>query len=367
MKAQAALFRNINEPLSIEEVDIDDPGPTEVLVRTSACGVCHSDLHFIQGSIQGPSPTIPGHEPAGVVVQVGDLVRRVAPGDHVIACTSMFCGQCSQCLQGRPYLCTDRGACRRPKGSPPRISQNGEEIYQFADLSGFSDHMLVHERALVKIDEDIPLDRASLIGCGVTTGVGAALNTAKVQPGSTVAVFGAGGVGNSIIQGSRIAGAKQIIAVDLTEDKLATAKHFGATDTILVEDPANDTDPVKAIKRLSHGGVDYAFDAVGSTLLTAQAFYSLAPHGTAVIVGAIPQGAKLELEPGHFYVEKTITGCFMGSNRFHIDALNYIDLYRQNKLDLDAMITRRMPLNEVNDAFNMMEAGEVTRVVLTFD
>lgn len=367
MKAKGAVFREIGTPLAIEDVDVADPEPNEVLIRTKACGVCHSDLHFVNGVIPGPSPTIPGHEPAGIVEAVGEAVRTVAVGDHIIACTSIFCGQCVQCLEGRPYLCVDRGACRRKRGGKPRISQNGEEIYQFADLSGFCELMLVHERAVVKIEDDVPLESASLIGCAVTTGVGAALNTAKVAPGSAVAVFGAGGVGIAIIQGARIAGARQIIAVDVVPDKLEVARHFGATHTVLAGDSSPDGDPVKAIKRLSRGGVDYAFDAVGTTQLSAQCLYCLAPRGTAVIVGAIPPGQRLELEPGHFYVEKTITGCFMGSNRFHIDALRYLDLYRQKKLDLDSMITARMPLDEVNEAFRLMEAGEVTRTVLTFD
>jgi len=193
MKAKAAVFREKGVDLKIEEVEIDNPQPNEVLVKTVACGVCHSDLHFVKGSILGPVPTIPGHEPAGVVEAVGSAVRSVAVGDHVIACTSMFCGRCKQCQQGRPYLCMDRRACQRKKGDTPRISLDGKPLTQFADLSAFCEKMLVHESAVVKIDDDIPLDSASLVGCAVTTGVGAALNTAKVKPGSTVAVFGAGG------------------------------------------------------------------------------------------------------------------------------------------------------------------------------
>ncbi|MPY91675.1 MAG: zinc-binding dehydrogenase [Acidimicrobiia bacterium] len=363
MKARAAIFREIGGELSIEEVDVDEAGPDEVRVRTSACGVCHSDLHFMQGSIGGPRPTIPGHEPAGVVESVGSQVRSVKPGDHVIACTSMFCGHCAQCMLGRPHLCTDRRSCRRPKGQRPRITLDGAEIHQFADLSGFSEVMLVHERAVVRIDDDVPLDRAALVGCAVTTGVGAALNTAKVAPGSSVAVFGCGGVGTSVIQGARLAGARQIIAVDIHPAKLDVARHFGATHVLL----SGDEDPVKAIKGLSGGGVDYAFDAVGNTKLSAQCLYSLAPRGLAVIVGAIPAGHKLELEPGHFYVEKSITGSIMGSNRFHIDAPRYLELYRQGRLDLDAMISARVGLGEVSDALAAMEAGEVTRSVIMFD
>jgi S-(hydroxymethyl)glutathione dehydrogenase/alcohol dehydrogenase len=363
MKARAAIFREIGGRLSIEDVEIDDPAPDEVRLRTAACGVCHSDLHFMQGSIAGPLPTIPGHEPAGIVEAVGSNVRSVKVGDHVIACTSMFCGQCPQCMKGWPHLCTNRAACRRPKGSAPRITVGGKGLAQFADLSGFAEMMLVHERAVVRIDDDIPFDRAALVGCGVTTGVGAALNTARVAPASTVAVFGCGGVGTSVIQGARIAGARQIIAIDILPKKLETARHFGATDVLL----ASDGDPVKAIKQLSGGGVDFAFDAVGNADLSAQCLYALAPRGLAVIVGAIPTGQQLHLQPGHFYVEKMLTGSIMGSNRFHIDAPHYLDLYRQGKLDLDSMISARVSLEETEDALHAMEAGEVTRSVIVFD
>ncbi|MFN0028738.1 MAG: Zn-dependent alcohol dehydrogenase [Acidimicrobiales bacterium] len=367
MKAKAAVFREIGGPISIETIDVDDPQPNEVRVTTAACGVCHSDLHFMKGSIAGALPTVLGHEPAGVVEAIGANVTSVEVGDHVIACTSMFCGGCVQCQYGRPHLCTDRRAVRRARGSAPRLSDsNGTALAQFADLSGFAEVMLLHERAVVRIDKDIPLDRASLVGCGVTTGVGAALNTAQVTPGSAVAVFGAGGVGNSVIQGARIAGARQIIAIDITAHKLEVAKGFGATHTVLVGDANPDVDPVREIKRLSGGGVDFAFDAVGLPQLAAQCLYALAPRGKAVIVGAIAKGQTLTLEPGHFYLEKTITGSLMGSNRFHIDAPRYLELYRQGKLDLDAMVSERMPLDNIDQAMAAMAAGEVTRSVIMF-
>lgn len=363
MKVKAAVFREIHRPVSIEDVDLADPGPDEVLVKTVACGVCHSDLHAVHGTIASPLPSVLGHEPAGVVLAVGDSVRNVAPGDHVIACTSMFCGSCAQCVQGRPHLCSDRGACRRADDETPRISRHGELIHQYADLAGFAEAMLLHERAVVKIDADIPLDRAALIGCAVTTGVGAALNSAKVTPGSTVVVFGAGGVGISVIQGARIAGARQIIAVDLQDQRLKSALHFGATDTI----NSSTGDTVKTIKKMTKGGADFAFDVVGLPKLLEQAFYCLAPRGTAVLVGAIAPGAMISLNAGHFFVEKRIIGCMMGSNRFTIDAPHYLELYRQGRLDLDAMVTRQAPLEGVSEAFRAMEAGEVTRTVLTFD
>jgi S-(hydroxymethyl)glutathione dehydrogenase/alcohol dehydrogenase len=366
MKAKAAIFREIGEGLTIEEIEVDDPAPDEVRVRTVACGVCHSDLHFMKGSIAGPRPAVPGHEPAGVVEAVGANVRSVKEGDHVIACTSMFCGNCKQCMLGRTHLCSNRSACRRPKGDRPRVTLGGDPISQFADLGGFAEMMLLHEKAVVAIDDDLPLDRASLVGCGVTTGVGAALNTAQVKPGSSVAVFGCGGVGVSVIQGARLAGARQIIAIDVVPSKLDTARHFGATD-VLLSGPDGEADPVRAIKRLSRGGVDYAFDAVGIPALSAQCLYAVGPRGVACIVGAIPQGQKLEVEPGHFYLEKTLIGSIMGSNHFHIDAPNYLELYRQGKLDLDAMISARVGLGEIDGALAAMEAGEVTRSVIMFD
>lgn len=362
MKIKAAVFRETHRPLSIEDVELADPGPEEVLVKTVACGVCHSDLHALHGGILSPRPAVLGHEPAGIVLAVGTQVRTVTPGDHVIACTSMFCGACAQCVQGRPHLCTDRGMCRRADADPPRVSRAGETIHQFADLGGFAEAMLLHQRAVVRIDKDIPLDRAALVGCAVTTGVGAALNTAQVTPGSSVVVFGAGGVGISVIQGARIAGARQIIAVDLVDTKLAEARKFGATDVI----NATTGDTVKTIRKMTGRGADFAFEAVGVSKLLEQAFYCLGPRGTAVVVGAIPHGETVSFNAAHFFLEKRVIGCMMGSNRFTLDAPRYLEFYRQGRLDLDAMVTRHEPLERIGEAFRAMEAGEVTRTVLTF-
>ena len=362
MRIKAAIFRETNQALTVEEVEIDEPGPREVLVRTVASGVCHSDLHCVHGNLPTRTPAILGHEPAGIVEAVGPGVTSVKAGDHVIACTSIYCGNCVQCLYGRPHLCINRAECRRPRGEKPRLVQNGVAIDQFADLAAFAEKMLLHERAVIKIAEDIPLDRAALLGCAVTTGVGAALNTAQVTPGSSVAVFGTGGVGTSIIQGARIAGARQIIAVDLLDSKLETARHFGATHSV----NASKVDPVKEIKALSEGGVDFSFEAIGNKQVLEQCFYCLAPRGICTLVGAIPVGQKIELIAGHFYIEKQIRGCFMGSNRFHIDMPRYLELYRQGRLNLDDMVSRRGHLEDVNEAFRAMEAGEVTRTVLTF-
>jgi S-(hydroxymethyl)glutathione dehydrogenase / alcohol dehydrogenase len=358
----AAIFHGPKQPLSIEEIDIDRPRGREVLVRTVASGVCHSDLHFVEGLYPFPAPAVLGHEAAGIVEEIGEGVSYVKPGDHVIACLSVFCGHCDQCLSGHPNRCSNRAETQRQSGEKPRLSQKGGTVNQFADVAGYAEKMLLHENALVKISEKMPLDRAALIGCGVTTGVGAALNTARVEPGSMVAVFGCGGVGLAAIQGARIAGARRIIAVDVFENKLAMARRMGATDTV----DASSTDPVKAIKEITGGGVDFSFEAIGLKSATEQAFYCLVPGGTATVIGMIPVGQKVEIEGRYFLTERRLQGCNMGSNRFRIDMPRYIDFYLQGGLNLDDMVTRKGRLEDVNDAFRAMKAGEVARTVLTF-
>src|ERR1700737_4824762 len=282
---KAAVFHGPNQPLSIEDVEIDKPREREVLVRTVASGVCHSDLHFVDGFYPFPAPAILGHEAAGVVEKVGKAVTYLQPGDHVISCPAVFCGFCEECMTGNLHRCSNRRATQRPRDDKPRLSQGGKPVRQFSDLSTYAEKMLVHENALVKIRDDMPLDRAALIGCGVTTGVGAVLNTAKIEPGSTVAVFGCGGVGISATQGARIAGARRIIAVDQFENKLAMAKRFGATDTV----DASNRDAIEAIREMTGAGVDYAFEAVGLKKLAEQCFECIRPGGTATIIGMIPQ------------------------------------------------------------------------------
>src|SRR5437588_6007378 len=235
---KAAMFHGAHKPLTIEDVDIDKPLGREVLVRVVASGVCHSDLHFVDGYYPFPTPAILGHEAAGVVDSVGPQVSEFKPGDHVIACLSVFCGQCEYCLTGRTHLCSTRPV--RSKDSAPKLTWKGQPVTQFANLSAYAEKMLVHSNAIVKVRDDLPFDRAALIGCGVTTGVGAALNTARVEPGSMVAVFGCGGVGLSAIQGARIAGARMIIGVDVHDHKLQTACELGATHTV----HASSSDPV---------------------------------------------------------------------------------------------------------------------------
>jgi S-(hydroxymethyl)glutathione dehydrogenase/alcohol dehydrogenase len=360
---KAAVFHGPNLPLSIEDVELDKPQDREVLIKTVASGVCHSDLHFVDGFYPYPAPAVLGHEAAGIIEEVGKQVTYVKPGDHVICCLSVFCGNCEQCMSGHPNRCSNKQATQRNPADKPRISQKGKPVNQFLDISSYCEKMLLHENAVVKIREDLPLDRAALIGCGVTTGVGAVLNTAKIEPGSTVAVFGAGGVGLAAIQGARIAGARKIIAVDMFEGKLAMAKRMGATDTV----DASNSDPVDEIRKMTGGGVDYSFEAIGLKKVAEQAFNSLKAGGTATVIGMIPVGQKVEIDGYMFLTERKLQGSNMGSNRFRIDMPKYIDFYLQGRLNLDDMISQRRKLEDVNDAFRAMKAGEVARTVLMFN
>jgi S-(hydroxymethyl)glutathione dehydrogenase/alcohol dehydrogenase len=360
---KAAVMRSTGSPLAIEDIDISDPEPHEVIVRTAAVGVCHSDLHIIDGTIPIQPPIVLGHEPAGVVEEVGSEVRAFAPGDHVIGCLSVFCGQCDFCASGRPYLCGGAATTRAPDAAP-RLSQNGEPIYQMTHLGAFAERMLVHENALVRIRDDMPLDRAALIGCGVTTGLGAALNTAKIRPGQTAAVIGCGGVGLSIIQGCRIAGAKQILAVDTADWKLELAMTLGATDGILV----GDGDARKQVLEKSSGGVDFAFEAIGTTTTAKQAVGMIKTGGAAVFVGIAPVGQNVELHAADLVLRgKSILGCMMGENQFRVDMPNYVELYLNGTLKLDEMITARLPLERINEAFDSMRKGTSARSVIVFD
>ena len=361
---KAAVFHGPKLPLSIEDVELDKPQEREVLIKTVASGVCHSDLHFVEGLYPYPAPAVLGHEAAGIIEEVGKQVTYVKPGDHVICCLSVFCGMCDQCMSGHPNRCSNKAATQRNPNDKPRISQKGKPVNQFLDISSYCEKMLLHENAVVKIREDLPLDRAALIGCGVTTGVGAVLNTAKIEPGSTVAVFGAGGVGLAAIQGARIAGARKIIAIDMFEGKLAMAKRLGATDTV----DASSSDPVDEIRKMTDGaGVDYSFEAIGLKKVAEQAFLALKPGGTATVIGMIPVGQKVELDGYMFLTERKLQGSNMGSNRFRIDMPKYIDFYLQGRLNLDDMISQRGKLEDVNDAFRAMKAGEVARTVLMFN
>lgn len=359
---KAAVFHEVGQPLTIEEVSISKPGPREVLVRTAAAGVCHSDLHFVEGLYPGITPMVLGHESAGVVEAVGSDVSYVQPGDHVISCLSVFCGHCEECLTGHMSLCVNPET-KRGEGDEPRLSKDGAAVQQFANLSSFAEQMLVHEHALVKINKDMPLDRAALIGCGVTTGVGAVFHTAAVEPGSTVAIIGCGGVGLSCINGAALAGAGKIIAVDMVDSKLEMAKTFGATHTV----NGKNGDSVEQVLELTGGGVHYSFEAIGLKQTAEDAFRMLRQGGAATIIGMIPVGTKIELTGSDFLREKKIQGSFMGSNRFRVDMPRFIDFYLQGKLHLDEMISKRIGLADINTAFDDIKSGSVARSVIVFD
>jgi S-(hydroxymethyl)glutathione dehydrogenase/alcohol dehydrogenase len=351
---KAAVLRQVKTPLQIEEVQLSKPGPHEVLIRTVAAGVCHSDLHFVEGSYPYPLPAVLGHESAGVVEQVGSEVSTVKVGDHVITCLSAFCGHCNHCLTGHMSLCVSPDT-KRARGSEPRLKEGAGDMNQFLNLSSFAEYMLIHEHACTAIRKDMPLDRAALIGCSVTTGVGAVIHT--------VAVIGCGGVGLAAVNGAAIAGAGRIIAIDMQGSKLNLAKDLGATDVV---NPA-DGDPVKQVIEMTKGGVQHSFEAIGLKATAEQAFAMLARGGTANIIGMIPVGVKIELAGSDFLGEKRIQGSLMGSNRFPIDMPRFVDFYMAGKLHLDQMIGQRIKLEQVNDAFDELRRGELARSVIMFD
>lgn len=362
---RAAVLNSIPGHLDIEEIDIAEPGPREVLIRTAAAGLCHSDLHFMEGNYSFPCPAVLGHESAGVVEAVGSMVHYVQPGDHVITCLSAFCGHCSQCTDGHLSLCENKGTeLVRQVGEPPRLTRgDGETVNQYLHLSSFAERMLVHEHALVKIDPEMPLDTAALIGCGVTTGLGAVFRTARVAPGETVAVIGCGGIGLSAIQGARIAGANRIVAVDTNAAKLELAQQLGATHMV----DASTTDPVDAVKGLTGGGVHHSFEAVGMKVTAEQAYEMLRNGGQATVIGMIPIGTKIEIHGVELLYEKTLTGSNMGSNQFRTDMPRYIEMYLDGRLHLDEMVSQRIGLDDINDGFAEMKTGNVARSVIVFD
>ena len=359
---KAAILREVGKPLSIEDIQISKPGPHEVLIRTVAAGVCHSDVHFVDGSYPYPLPAVLGHESAGVVEQVGSEVRTVKPGDHVITCLSAFCGHCDQCLTGHLSLCASTEMQRGPDDQP-RLTQASGLLNQYLNLSSFAEQMLIHEHACVAIRRDMPLDRAALIGCAVTTGIGAIIHTARVQPGETVAIIGCGGVGLAAVSGAAIAGAGRIIAIDRQPSKLALARHFGATDVI----DASSGDVAQQVIELTGGGVHHAIEAIGLKVTAEQAFAMLRRGGTATIIGMIPIGTMLEFHGADFLAEKKIQGSLMGSNRFPVDMPRFVDFYMGGRLDLDAMISRRIKLEQIDDAFSELRCGELARSIVMFE
>jgi S-(hydroxymethyl)glutathione dehydrogenase/alcohol dehydrogenase len=311
-----------------------------------------------------PLPSVLGHEPAGIVEAVGADVTHVEPGDHVIACLSVFCGSCNYCAAGKPNLCGGQATARTPEEEPRLKDASGAPLPQFAHLSSFAEQMLVHENAVVKIREDMPLEQASLIGCGITTGLGAALNTAQVRAGDTCAVIACGGVGLAALQGCKIAGASRIIAIDTMPAKLELASRLGATDVV----NASDEDAAAVVLEMTGGGVDFAFECIGSNKTCQQALAMARKGGAAVFVGVVPAGQNIELPGLDIVIQgKRILGSMMGDNRFRIDMPRFVEFYLDGRLRLDEMISARLPLEDINTAFDAMRKGEGARNVVTFD
>jgi len=363
-KAMAAVCRELNKPIVVESIAVDAPKRGEVTVKLAACGVCHSDLSAINGTIALPLPLVLGHEGAGVVEAVGEGVGDLATGDHVVFSFVYMCGKCRFCVAGRPVLCLEQGkALTTPlEGTPRTHDASGAPLNIFSGCGAMAEYATVSAENLIKIDPKIPLDCAALVGCGVTTGVGAVFNTAKVEPGASVAVFGCGGVGLSVIQGAAIAGAGRIIAIDTLEPKLEMARRFGATDTILFKD-----DPVKELKKLTGGGPDYAFECVGSGELAATAYRAIRRGGLAVVVGVAKPSESTSVRTMTLpFEEKTLTGSYFGSCVPRVDFPRMLSLYMAGRLKLEELITRRYSIAEAPQAFADLQAGKNARGVIVF-
>ncbi|MFI1536667.1 Zn-dependent alcohol dehydrogenase [Streptomyces anandii] len=336
----------------VDDLEVRDPGPGEVRVAVAAAGLCHSDLSVVDGTIPFPVPVVLGHEGAGVVEAVGAGVTHVAPGDHVALSTLASCGACAECDRGRPTMC--RQAIGRP-GRP--FTRGGRPVYQFASNSAFAEHTVVKAVQAVRIPRDIPLTSAALIGCGVLTGVGAVLNRARVRPGDSVLVIGAGGIGLNVLQGARIAGATRIVAVDANPAKEKTARRFGATHFLT---------STRDVRDLLPTGADHAFECVGRVELIREAIDLLDRHGQAVLLGVPPATAEASFLVSSLYLDKSVLGCRYGSSRPQHDIARYTDLYRTGQLLLDELITHTYPIDAFPKAHEATETGRVARAVLTF-
>jgi S-(hydroxymethyl)glutathione dehydrogenase/alcohol dehydrogenase len=365
-KAKAVVCRELNKPVRVEEISVDAPKRGEAMIRVGACGVCHSDLSATNGTIPMPPPLVLGHEAAGEVVEVGEGVSSLAVGDHVVSSFIYMCGRCRFCSIGRPVLCLEQGRAitTLPDGTLRTRDHKGNSLNIFSGCGVMAEYATLHADNLVKVDPKIPFDRAALVGCAVTTGVGAVFNTAKVVPGSSVAVFGCGGVGLNVIQGARIAGAQRIIAIDAVEAKLEMAKKFGATD-VLAAKPGEDAS--KTLKKMTGGGPDYAFECVGSGELAAAAYRSIRRGGLAVVVGVAKPGDSTSIRTMTLpFEEKTLTGSYFGSCVPRTDFPRMLDLYLGGKLMLDELITRRYSIAEAPQAFADLESGRNARGVIVF-
>jgi len=365
--ARAVVVRAVNGPITVETLQVREPGPGEVMVKMSACGVCHSDLSAANGTIQMALPLVLGHEGAGTVIQVGDGVTEFKVGDHVLSSFVSMCGRCRYCATGRPQLCDQpaRSALAAPGARPRFQTASGEGFNVFAACGVMAERATLAVDSVVKIDAEMPLDKACLVSCGVMTGVGAALNTAQVQAGSICVVFGCGGVGLSAVQGCRIAGAAMIVAVDTSDLKLQMARDFGATHTV---NARSVEDVVKAILKLTGGGADFAFECVGAGTVVAQAVNVLAKGGTAVALGVAAAADTAPVRPLLLTaMERSLKGSYFGSARPREDFPRLIRLYRTGQLKLDELITRTYPVDEAPQAFADLAEGRNARGVIFFE
>ena len=367
MKTKAAVMYEVGKPLVIEELELEGPKANEILIKYTASGICHSDYSFRDGVIESEFPAVLGHEGAGVVEEVGSDVTNLKPGDHVIASLTPACGNCLFCLERKPFMCVEMGkviwqGCL-PDGTTRLKNSKGQAIRQLVGVGTFSERAVIPAGNAIKIDDNAPLDTVCLIGCGVTTGVGAALNTVDINPGDSCAVIGCGGVGLSIIQGARIAGATMIIAIDPVPQKRELAMSLGATHSI---DPTG-VNPVKEVRNISRGGVHYAFEALGLKTTIEQAWSMPRATGTAVIVGVPSSDTEIDLPVLGFFGEKHFKGSAYGTSVPSKDIPKFVDLYMKGDLKLDDMITKRIRLEDVNDAFDEMGRGEGARSVIMYD
>ncbi len=364
---KAVICYERDKPVVVEEIEHDAPGRDEVRVRMAASGVCHSDLSVVTGVMPLMLPCVLGHEGAGVVEEVGQGVTHVKPGDRVVFSWVATCGTCYFCRIGKQNLCELGEKVNRmsmlPDGTT-RLHKDGKDLFSFSGIATMAETVIAHASSAVKVPDDAPLDKAALLGCAVMTGVGAVFNTAKVPPGSSVAVFGAGGVGLNVIQGAAIAGAEKIVAVDVQPKKLECAKIFGATHII---DSSKD-DAVTAIKEITDGrGSDFAFEAIGIPDVIEQAYAACRKGGTCVVVGVGPFGALVNLNAFLIpLLEKSIVGSWYGGANPHLDIPNLLALYRAGKLRLDELVTRTYKIGEINEAFSDMQSGVNARGVIVF-
>ncbi len=370
MKARAAIAWEANKPLTIETIEIGGPKPGEVLVEIMATGVCHTDAYTLSGlDSEGKFPAILGHEGAGIVRELGAGVTSLKVGDHVIPLYTPECRQCKTCLSQRSNLCTSiratQGQGVMPDGTS-RFSCDGGEVFHYMGCSTFSNFTVLPEIALAKVREDAPFDKICYIGCGVTTGIGAVIYTAKVWPGANVVVFGLGGIGLNVIQGARMVGADKIIGVDINPGKVAMAKQFGMTHFINPNEVGNDK-VVSAIQDLTDGGADFSFDATGNTNVMRQALECChRGWGTSIVIGVAEAGKEISTRPFQLVTGRNWRGTAFGGARGRTDVPKIVDWYMEGKIDIDSLITHTMPLTEINTAFDLMHEGKSIRSVVTF-